>query len=853
MAALFATVTALFLVVGPSLKSASAATAQAPTITSSSAAEAVIGSPFSFTVTTTGSPKPSITEIGALPPTFSIADNGNGTATITGDPAPDADLGQYEDVTITATNASGSVTQSFAIVVDPVLAFRGPTSFTAAAGVQFDTSVVVAGAGLPIPTWTESGTVPIGVSVAPEGDLLDISGTTTEDGVYPISVTAHDGLSPNVTETFTLTVDEASQATITSSPTATATVGQAFSFTVTTTGAPTPRLDASNPEGDSGGSFELPPFSATGLTFIDNEDGTATLSGTPTTPGTYQALIATDQAGDEAVTQNFTLTVLPDPIPSITSVALQVAIVGQAFSFTVTSTGTPTPSITEAGTLPPTFAVSDNGDGTATITGNPPLDANVGQYSPITLTATNANGSDSQSFTLAVEPVLSISGPSSETVTDGVPFDVEFFAPNPPGPVWTVSGDLPRGVTFIGSGFNYVDLQGTPTQVGTFPITVTADNGIEPDATASFTLTVVKDPGVLAITSDDSTTFTTGKAGTFKITTTGMPAPSMSETGTLPDGVLFTDNGNGKATLSGTPADGAAGSYPLTLTADNGTEPVTQTFTLVVDAAPTFTSADTTTFTVGADGTFTVSANGMPTPSLSTDVLPSGVSFFDNGNGTGVLSGTPAEGTAKAKGYSIKITAANSAGSSTETFTLVVNEVPAFTSDANATFTTGKVGTFKVTTSGTPNAALSETGTLPDGVLFTDNGNGKATLSGTPADGAAGSYPLTLTADNGTEPVTQTFTLVVDAAPTFTSADTTTFTVGADETFNVTTQGIPVASLSETGSLPSGVNFSDNGNGTGVLSGTPAAGTARAKGYTIKITATNSAGKGTQTFTLVVQ
>ena len=58
--------------------------------------------------------------------------------------------------------------------------------------------------------------------------------------------------------------------------------------------------------------------------------------------------------------------------------------------------------------------------------------------------------------------------------------------------------------------------------------------------------------------------------------------------------------------------------------------------------------------------------------------------------------------------------------------------------------------------------ALSETGTLPSGVTFVDNGDGTATLAGTAT--VAGTYPLTITASNGTAPdATQPFTLTVQA------------------------------------------------------------------------------------------
>ena len=184
---------------------------------------------------------------------------------------------------------------------------------------------------------------------------------------------------------------------------------------------------------------------------------------------------------------------------------------------------------------------------------------------------------------------------------------------------------------------------------------------------------------------------------------------------------------------------------------------------------------------------------------------------------------------------------------------LVGTAAPNITSAASATFTLGTAGTFTVTSTGAPVAALSETGTLPSGVTFVDNGNGTATLSGTPAAGTGGTYALTITANNGVAPnATQNFTLTVNQAPAITSAASVSFLVGSAGSFTVTSTGTPTAALSETGTLPSGVTFVDNGNGTATLSGTPGAGTAGT--YTLTITASNGvAPNATQTFALNVQ
>ena len=106
----------------------------------------------------------------------------------------------------------------------------------------------------------------------------------------------------------------------------------------------------------------------------------------------------------------------------------------------------------------------------------------------------------------------------------------------------------------------------------------------------------------------------------------------------------------------------------------------------------------------------------------------------------------------------------------TVTDVLEVDEPPAITSANTAHFTIGQAGSFTVTTTGYPNAAITETGSLPSGLTFHDNGNGSATISGTPAAGTGGNYPLNLTANNGYAPnATQTLTVNVSQPPAFTS------------------------------------------------------------------------------------
>ena len=182
------------------------------------------------------------------------------------------------------------------------------------------------------------------------------------------------------------------------------------------------------------------------------------------------------------------------------------------------------------------------------------------------------------------------------------------------------------------------------------------------------------------ITSANTTTFAIGAAGTFTVTATGYPIPTIAHTaGALPSGVTFTDNGNGTATLAGTPSPGTANAYTLTFIASNGVNPDdSQIFTLTVTEAPAFTSADNTAFVVGSAGSFTVTTSGTPTVTTITHTagaLPANVTFTDNGNGTAALSGTPQVGTDGT--YNLVFIASNGVGADArQDFSLTVNLAP---------------------------------------------------------------------------------------------------------------------------------------------------------------------------------
>jgi len=214
-----------------------------------------------------------------------------------------------------------------------------------------------------------------------------------------------------------------------------------------------------------------------------------------------------------------------------------------------------------------------------------------------------------------------------------------------------------------------------PVAAGTLNGTLTLnDNVLNGSATQQVSLSCTGVGSSPAIISSNGATFAVGGSATFVVTASGAPIPSLSESGGLPVGLTFQDNGNGTATLGGTPAAGSGGTYAIIISAANGIIPTaTQAFTLAVDQAPAITSGNSGIFSIGNSGSFTVATSGYPISSLAESgaSLPTGVTFQDNGDGTATLAGLPAPGTGGI--YNLTINAQNGVlPNATQSFTLNV-------------------------------------------------------------------------------------------------------------------------------------------------------------------------------------
>jgi hypothetical protein len=183
--------------------------------------------------------------------------------------------------------------------VDQAPAITSPNNATFTVGKLG--KIAITTTGFPTPGLTVNGPMPGGVLFTDNHNGTGtLSGKTAAGtgGAYFITITASNGVSPNATQNFTLTVDQAPK--ITSKNNTKVTKGMPGSFTITTTGFPLPAITYS-PIGS------LP----SGISLVDNQNGTAVLSGTPTVSGTFTFWIKASNDVGSPSSESFTLTVKP--------------------------------------------------------------------------------------------------------------------------------------------------------------------------------------------------------------------------------------------------------------------------------------------------------------------------------------------------------------------------------------------------------------------------------------------------------------------------------------------------------------------------------------------------------------
>ena len=763
-------------------------------------------------------------------------------------------------LTVTSTDGFGkSLTLNFAVNIQ----FDAPASITSPDSTTFTAGsfgyFTVQGAGAPTPSVGMTGSLPAGLGFDSQANgTAIISGdpSLSEEGQHSFTLTAQN-VHNEVTQPFTLTIDAAP--TVTSPDSTVFTAGQASTLDLSADGYPAPSISVQG---------NLP----SGASVLSNLSGAYEISDTPSDgdAGTYPLTItATNSAG----TSSQALNLVVGATPKITSADTAGFVTGGApSSFAVTTTGYPAPALScqSPCTLPTGLAFHDDGNGTAVIYGATSATAS----DQVQIKASNSSGSVTQTLTVNATagggPPVSFSGQSFSSSDEAAEFTAgsagSVTVTTNPGVGLALGGSLPSGLTFSDNeAAGTATISGTPQSgtAGTNGVEITTTSG-SPIGYAFLTVSVFGPP---VFSSASSAGFTEGSEGTFQVTTAANPRAALTlQSGTLPSGLTFTDNGDGTGVISGSPTQ--SGTFHVTIGAENLLDigsTVTSDLTVTVNDAPAFTSGASPSFGLGTPGTYLIQTSGYPAAALSkVGALPAGLTFTDNHDGTATISGTPTDVTSSTAYVSIN--ASSAAGTSTQTLALNLGPVPTISSLNSASFASGQNGSFTIRTQGNPTPAITLEGPLPDGLTFVDNGDGTASISGTPTNPSGGSATVTLTATNAFGSSNQTFLVQVNAAPTFagspgglncSSADPSVtseqFITTHLASWTLCATGYPIPTLSLSGTLPAGLTFTDNGNGSATISGAADIGTAAGSPYSLSLVISNPNGTTTEPLSLSLQ
>ncbi len=459
----------------------------------------------------------------------------------------------------------------------------------------------------------------------PDGDTLTITaaGPGDKGGTINFSSGTNIIYTPtvvNTTETFTYTVEDQFGYGVTATVTITLAPNQAPSFSSAAVTAATQdavytyNIATADPDTGDTRVITAPTTPAWLTAFTDNGNGTATLSGTPTNAdvGAHSVNLVVTDAGGLFASQPFTITVANvNDAPSFTSTAVTAATEDITYTYSITSTDPDvgdTLAIT-ATTLPGWLTLTSTGSGTASLSGTP-TNAEVGNHAVVLVVTDSGTGNliDTQSFTVAVanvnDPPIAVGSIAAQSGTEGAAFGPLNVSGNFTDPdldilAYSISG-LPTG-TGLNINAATAVISGTPTdvdaQASPISVTVSATDGSIP-ATQPFTLTVTDINVAPSFTSTAVTAATEDIAYTYSITSSDTDTTdthAITAT-TLPGWLTLTDNGDGTATLSGTPTNAEVGNHPVDLViTDSGAGNLTdtQSFTVIVanvNDAPVLTS-----------------------------------------------------------------------------------------------------------------------------------------------------------------------------------------------------------------------------------------------------------------------
>ncbi|HMX26525.1 MAG TPA: putative Ig domain-containing protein, partial [Blastocatellia bacterium] len=557
------------------------------------------------------------------------------------------------------------------------------------------------------------------------------------------------------------------------------------------------------------------------------------LSGTPTQSGLFNFTVTATDSAQCSASQAFTVAV-NCPTISFSPSLLPVALVGTAYSQTITASPGSYNFAVTAGALPLGVMLTSGGalSGTPTQTGT----------FTFTVTASNDIGGcqANQVYQLAVNCPLITLGPAS--LTDGTVGAAYSQTITPTGLTGAYvfsldDGALPAGLTLSSGGV----ISGTPTAGGTFTAIVRATHTASGcQGTKALTINVVCP--TINITPTTLPSGNVGAAYNQSLTANGgTPAYTFTlASGLLPAGLSLGANG----AVTGTPLASGASAFTVAVTDNYGCTGMA-TISLTINCnVITVTPPAVNAVSIGEpySQTFTQTGGIGLTAFSTVSVLPAGFTL----SAAGVLSGT----TVQTGTYPLTVKATDSNGcQGSILFTLTINGCGTVTVNPASLPAASGGAAYSQTLSATPTLGSGSysfsvtNGVLPGGLTLSSAG----VLSGTVSQTGTFSFRVTATSPVGCSGF-RDYTLAVTGCTAIT-VDPATLPGGTVGTaYNQTVSGNPAGAYNYSvtaGALPTGLTLNA---ATGAVTGTPS----QRGTYNFTVTAANGGCSGSRAYSVVI-